>query len=202
VTRQLVNRRGRQGGFTLVELLVIVLILGLIGAAALATFSSGSEALGRVDDDIRGQQDLKIVTEELTRDVRAGRGVYETSDASSLSIWIDEDADYITDATEIIIWNVVVNASDPGHFDVTRQEGTSGTPRTVGRAVIDALAFKYFKDVGGTSTQIVPNGNPAVLNPSLEESSVVEVSMTYDAIVGAYLDQKVNTYRIRLRNTA
>lgn len=192
----------RQAGFTLVELLVIVLIMGLIGAAALATFSTGSNALGRVDDDIRGQQDLRIVTERLTRDVRAGRGVYETSDASSLSIWIDSDADYITDPSEIIVWNVVANAADAGHFDVTRQAGTAGTAEVVGRAVIDALAFKYFKDVGGTSTEIVPSANPAVLNPALEESSIVEVSMTYDAIVGAYLQEKVNTYRIRLRNTA
>jgi type II secretory pathway pseudopilin PulG len=194
------HSRRRESGFTLVELLVIVFLLAVIGAVSLAAFQSGSDALGRVDDDIQGQQDLKIVTERLTRDIRAGRGVHDTSDPSTLSVWIDYDADYIKDASEIIVWDVVVNAADSDHFDVRRTEGTD-TPEVVGRAVIDALAFKYFQDQTGTQTEIVPDTNPLTPNTALTDASIVEVSMDYDAIVGAYLDQKTNTYRIRLRNT-
>lgn len=186
-------RHRSQGGFTLVELLVVVLLLGAIGAMALATFRSGSDALGRVDDDIRGQQDLRIVTERLTRDIRAGRGVDDTSDGSALSIWIDYDADYIKDAaTEIIVWDVIANASDAGHYDVRRTAGTA-SPEIVGRAVIDALAFRYFQDATGTSTELT--------GTAVTGAQVVEVSMDYDAIVGSYLQQKTNTYRVRLRNT-
>jgi prepilin-type N-terminal cleavage/methylation domain-containing protein len=184
-----------QAGFTLVELLVVTFLLGAIGAISLAAFNSGSQTLGRVDDDIRGQQDLRIVTETLTRDIRAGRGIDATSTASSLSIWIDYDADYLKDtATEVILWDVVAAPSDPDHFDVRRTVGT-GTPRVVGRAVIDALAFKYFENVAGASTERTGPG------ASVTTAQIVEVSMDYDAIVGAYLQQKTNTYRIRLRNT-
>ncbi len=191
-----------QSGFTLVELLVIVFIMGLIGAICLATFNTGSNALGRVDDDIRGQQDLRIVTERLTRDIRAGRGVHDDtdpatadSDQSKLILWIDYDADYIKDAaTEIIVWDVV--ASSGGHYDVRRKQG-SDPAQTVGRSVIDALAFQYFRDDTGT-LQVL---DASVAATDLTLSSVVEVSMDYDAIVGAYLEQKTNTYRIRLRNT-
>ena len=192
----MVRRRTiRQAGFTLVELLVVVFLLGAIGAISLAAFNSGSQTLGRVDDDVRGQQDLRIVTENLTRDIRAGRGVDAASTASSLSVWIDDDADYIKDtATEVIVWDVVVDPSDPEHFDVRRTAGT-GAPHVVGRAVIDALAFKYFENVAGASTERTGPGT------AVTGTQIVEVSMDYDAIVGAYLQQKTNTYRIRLRNT-
>jgi prepilin-type N-terminal cleavage/methylation domain-containing protein len=188
------RRTIRQAGFTLVELIVVVFLLGAIGAISLAAFNSGSQTLGRVDDDIRGQQDLRIVTERLTRDIRAGRGVDATSTASALSVWIDSDADYIKDASEVIVWDVIANAADPAHFDVRRTAGTD-PPQVVGRAVIDALAFKYFENVAGSPTERTGPG------AAVTTAQIVEVSMDYDAIVGAYLQQKTNTYRIRLRNT-
>lgn len=193
----MLRRTTGQAGFTLVELIVVVFLLGAIGAISLAAFNSGSQTLGRVDDDVRGQQDLRIVTERLTRDIRAARGVDEFSDHKKLKIWVDTDADYIPDASEIIVWDVF---GTPPDLDVRRQVG-SNPPQIVGRAVIDAFAFKYFQNVAGTPTELVPDLIDATPNPVVKPAQIVEVSMDYDAIVGAYLQQKTNTYRIRLRNT-
>lgn len=173
----------RHGGLTLVELLIVVVMIGLIGALALVAVTSGHEALGRADDDSRGQQDLRVVTERLSRDIRAARGVEAGSDEDTLRIWIDRDANYKRSGDELITWQLSPNPDDPKHFNVVRSDA-AGSGYTVGEALVSGIAFGY---------DALPN---------ITESRVVTVTMTYDAIVAAYLQQKQTTYRIRMRNVA
>ena len=173
----------RRGGFTLVELLIVVVMIGLIGAMALVSFTSGHEALGRADDDSRGQQDLRIVTERLSRDIRAARGVETGSGEDTLRVWIDYDANYRRSEDELITWQLSPNPDDPKHFNVVRSDA-AGSGDTVGEALVSGIAFAY--DAA----------------PDITESRVVTVTMTYDAIVDAYLQKKQTTFRIRMRNVA
>lgn len=187
---------------TLVELMVTVLVMGIISAMSLAVFQSGSQTVGRVDDDVRGQGDLKIVTETLSRDLRAARGVdadvlaipatapdYVPTYKKRLKIWIDSDADYIKDPAEIITWQLGGTVDEDGHYDVRRLKGATGV-QIVGRSLVSNIAFAY------------DNVAPSTTSPGVLKAKVVSVTMTYDAIVGAYLQQKQTTFRVRLRNFA
>lgn len=172
--------RAAQRGFTLVEMMVVVVLVGVIGTITFMAFTSSQEALGRTDDDSRGQQDLRITAERLTRDLRAARGVDAGSDGSRLTVWIDTNSDYRRSPAESITWSLVTNPDDPKHFDVRRVDGT-GTGYTVGQALVSGIAFTY---------------NAA----DVTKARIVTVTMTYDAIVDAYLEQKQTTYRVRMRN--
>ena len=169
-----------QRGFTLVELLLVVFVLGLIGAMTVVAFTSGQEALGRADDDSRGQQDLRTVSERLSRDIRAARGVADGSTPTTLTVWIDSDADYVEDAAERITWTLAANPNDAKHFNITRAAG-AGTAEVVGEALVSGIAFAYD-------------------NAVVTHARIVTVKMTYDAIVDAYLAKKETTFRIRMRN--
>jgi prepilin-type N-terminal cleavage/methylation domain-containing protein len=169
-----------QRGFTLIELMVVVALAAVIGTITFMAFTSGQEALGRADDDSRGQQDLRITAERLTRDLRAARGVDAGSTGQKLTVWIDTDGDYRRDPIESVTWRLVVNAADPKHFDVQRVDGT-GAGVTIGQALVSGIAFSY--DAADVT-----------------RARTVTVTMTYDAIVDAYLEQKQTTYRVRMRN--
>lgn len=169
-----------QRGFTLVEMMVVVALAAIIGTITFMAFASGQEALGRADDDSRGQQDLRTTAERLTRDLRAARGVDAGSTGDKLTVWIDSDSDYRRSPEESITWSLVVNAQDSKHFDVRRVDGT-GAGYTVGQALVSGIAFTYD-------------------TADVTKARIVTVKMTYDAIVDAYLEQKQTTYRVRMRN--
>lgn len=173
-------KSARQAGFTLVELLIVVFMIGVIGSIVLVAFTSGSEALGRTDDDARGQQDLRITTERISRDIRGARGVSAGSDGDTLKVWIDYNADYVQSAAETVTWQLQTNPSDPKHYNVQRATG-AGDNVTVGQALVSGIAFQY------------DNADPT-------KSRLVTVTMTYDAITDAYLSQKQTTFKIRMRN--
>lgn len=169
-----------QGGFALIELLVVMVLIGVIATITFMAFTSGQEALGRADDDSRGQQDLRTTAERLSRDLREARGVDAGSTGEKLTIWIDTNGDYRRTPTESITWRLTTNPSDPKHFDVQRLDGT-GAGYTVGQALVSGIAFSY--DAADVT-----------------KARTVTVTMTYDAIVDAYLEKKQTTYRVRMRN--
>ncbi len=196
--RSIFTRHGRtdERGLTLVELLVAVALLSVIGTISVAAFMSGNRTFGFTDDDVRGQADLRIVTDRLARDLREARGINVGATASALTIWTDLDADYKKEIGEIITWEVVPGSGGTSHFDVKRSVD-DGTSVVVGRAVIDAFAFSY-ADPDTPSAYL--DLTLAADNAKIPRVNTVTVAMTYDAIIGAYLGAKETTYKIRLRN--
>lgn len=74
--------RAEDGGFTLVELLVVVLILGVVGGYTLTGLVQGMQTTDRLDARIQTFSDLQRSSERVSRDLR--RGVWSDTSAMTL----------------------------------------------------------------------------------------------------------------------
>ncbi len=182
----------RDGGATLIELLVAMVLLGVVSALVLGGVQQATRVLTHTDDENRGLQDAKIILDRLSRDIRQARGVVcdgadgDTYCKQHLQLWIDADSDYLTDPEEIVTWKLEDNP-DGMHFDVWRVQGVSPatvTKRRQASALIVKTLFTY--DVGEN------------VDPS--PATLVTLKMEYDAIVGRGTNIKQASASVRLRN--
>jgi prepilin-type N-terminal cleavage/methylation domain-containing protein len=88
----------RQNGFTLVELLVAMVLVGVVATAVYASFISGVEASSSRDSQARAQNDARMAMEEFTRDVRQAVSpdgivapVAAAPTSTSIELWVDNN---------------------------------------------------------------------------------------------------------------
>lgn len=88
----------RQGGFTLVELLVAMVLVGVVATAVYASFISGVEASSSRDLQARSQNSARGAIDEFTRDVRQAVSpdgviapVAAAPAATSIELWVDNN---------------------------------------------------------------------------------------------------------------
>ena len=175
-------------GLSLLEVVITVVILSIASALTMTALFSGLNLLGQTEDEAGGLRDLRIVTERLSRDLRAARGVdTSTSTNSELTIWIDRDANYQQSDSETITWRLQLG-EDGEHYDVVRLDGTNNRA-TVGTSLVKGIAFEYAG----------PNASPDGIHAP-EGAQVVQVTMTYDAIKGKFRQERKTTFDVRLRN--
>lgn len=184
IARRLQDERGA----SLVELAVSMGLLVLVGSIVMSSLSTSAKAGAHVDDQLRGLSDLQVVTERLSRDLRAARGVDPLATQSQLTVWIDGDADYRREPDENVTWRIQAGAN-AGQFDVERVVGPLSAPvpavQVVGESLVSNIAFAY-----------LANGVPTVP----EGADAIQVDMEYDAVVGAYAGSNVVRFDVRLRN--
>lgn len=163
-------------------------LLVLVGSIVLSSLSTSAKAGAHVDDQLRGLSDLQLVTERLSRDLRAARGVDPLATVRQLTVWIDADADYRREPEENVTWRIRAGAN-PGQYDVERVVGPLSNPvpdvQVVGASLVSDIAFAYYA-----------NGVPTVP----EGADSVRVVMEYDAVVGAYARSNLVRFDVRLRN--
>lgn len=187
--------RRDERGVSIAELLIAMAIFSLIGGVALGGLGSSSRSLGQVDDEVQGLQDLRTVTERVSRDLRQARGIVATyptgavlegvdvggqvaSDATKVTIWIDANSDYKESAAERVTWTLRAGAN-PGQYDVVRLDNAGGKS-VVGHSLVSNIAFSY--------------------DSPPPKTRVVTVDMTYDAMPFRYATSRHTMFETRLRN--
>jgi prepilin-type N-terminal cleavage/methylation domain-containing protein len=92
------SRPAHQDGFTLVELLVAMVLVGVVAAGVYASFISGVEASSSRDTQARAQNDARMAMEEFTRDVRQAVSpdgviapVAAAPTSTSIELWVDNN---------------------------------------------------------------------------------------------------------------
>lgn len=177
--------RQNDRGTTLTDLMVSIVLLAILGAVMAATLISTYRSVDRSDDETRGLADMRTLTERLSRDLRAARGVLKdevppvlAASSSQLSLWVDYNADYRLQDAETVTWKLTAN----GPFqDVTRSIH-NGVTTTVARSLVDTAVFTYDDAASPQNTR------------------TVGVSLRYDAIRGRAAGERSVNFAVRLRN--
>ncbi len=184
---------GPEDGLTLIEMLVAIILANVIGGVVLSAVILTQRNLRSSDDEARGQEDVAVVTDRLSRDLRDARGVVcdgaasDPSCATHLQLWIDQNSNYKQDPDEVVTWQLQANAGDPGHYNMLRT--VSGSSITEARTIVRNVAFTY--DVAPGLTQ------PA---PGAVTTRQVSVTMFYDAVNGSGTSVRTLAFSTLLRN--
>jgi len=181
------------GGTTLAEVLVAVVLLGVLGSIITAAVLNTSKTLRITDDEAQGLSDVRTAGERLARDVRAARGVTvgtdpaTTATASQLSMWIDSNSDYVQQPSETVTWKLAGPTS--GQFNLVRAV-SGGATVTQARTIVSNLAFQYCTSPGTCTAA------PA----TAAGLKLVSVSITYNAVANGGISDKLITFQARMRN--
>jgi prepilin-type N-terminal cleavage/methylation domain-containing protein len=139
--------REREGGFTLVELMVTMAIMGIVSAAvtavAMATFTGTGTITSR--RDVFG--DGRIALDRLSKQLRQGVSIDPTSDASTLKF-----SGYNDGASATIVWRATGTAAP-----YTLQESINGGTSfyTVLQSLTSKSVFTYTPTPAGSATREV-----------------------------------------------
>jgi type II secretory pathway pseudopilin PulG len=95
---------------TLIELMVSMLLMSLIATALVTGVATAMRSANLHRDDDRAVQDLRHAKERLTRELRAITELTAAS-ASSVTFWLDADADSVADVGETITWEITTGGS-------------------------------------------------------------------------------------------
>jgi len=168
-------------GLTLPEMLISIIVMGILGSIVTAAVSSSLDSYSKVDNDLRGLQDVRTVQERLSRDLRQARGVDPGATSSDLAIWIDDNSDYVKDANEVYVWRVVDAPGGGINKHVERVNQGTGVVQTIGRTLIARAVFTYSA-------------------ADVTQADVVTSTIEYNALIGKLAKLRHVTFAIKLRN--
>lgn len=210
MTRLLRRRASEDHGFSLIELLITMILMGVVSTLVVVAVTQVQRIFTHTDDEQHGLSDAKVVFDRVARDIRESRGVVcdglsasggtpnpDGSDpgpdptcAAHLQLWIDSNSDYVQQPSEVVTWRLEWN-DDHVHHDVWRiQDGTRQLQAS--SLIVDAV-FTYHTDTSETAITC-----PASTEPCPAQR--VDVVLTYDAISGRGANPRTVEASARLRN--
>lgn len=127
---------GREGGFTLVELLVVMMLMGVIGAATTGVIISTLRTEQMQREMQETMDDGRIALQRIRGEVRAARQIFETScepaitdctPSTRLHFWVDQNQDGAQTPDEVVCYLTEPIGSTGEQFQLVRwTEATAG----------------------------------------------------------------------------
>lgn len=184
--------RSSDAGMTLPEVLIGSILMAVVGSLCVGVVVNVSGGSGKTDNDLRGLQEMRTLQERLSRDLLQARGVTSGSTASQLTLWIDDNGDYLQTDAELYRWQVAPPGSG-SQRQVQRINVGTGVTEVVARSVVSGTAFTYKVE-----------SSPGVFADatSLSAATVVDVDLTYNPGVGAQNKPRNLKFSTRMRNHA
>jgi Tfp pilus assembly protein PilW len=193
---------------TLVELMVVVLLTGLVGAMMVAAYMVTARTDRATAQDHQALANLRIATDRIERELRQARRVYRDSNASRLHFWVDYDRDNQQDPSERVTFIVTTNTgAAPSATGTTstlwRRTDEPGSPQvivTTGMQLFpatdaDRLTFQYKNQAGTTAFTSV-----AAPSTEVTPTSLIELRLASDEAEGPYPAPRTLKTEVRLRN--
>lgn len=185
--------RADQSGFSLIEVLVVMLITGVVATAAFTTLMSINRAEQFTDEYARVVDDGRWSLDNIRKELRGGRRVFDDSTPQFLHWWTDQNQDGLQQPEEKIQYcvapmttNTCLTSSQTGKFRLIRwsEADSISDARTIAATLTDSDVFSgYLTPKTGTR--------------------VVDLTFSLDVREGGAGPETVEmTASVRLRNVA
>lgn len=141
----------RESGFTLVELLVTMMILGIVSASLVGVLVSQTNVEKRVQAHIANQEEVRLAMVEMQRDIRSSEPLVELAVAGDYAHKLELKILDLDDHVQYVRWKYdsVANELRREELDATTKAITGTSYRLRGvEDPANSRVFRYFNAAG------------------------------------------------------
>jgi prepilin-type N-terminal cleavage/methylation domain-containing protein len=155
------SRFGHESGYTLVELVVVMVILGIVLAGLTTAFTAGTTAELRAHREFQAQQEARAAVDRLRREIHCASALTATPGTPVASITVTLPTVCPGPDTSVTYATTTVAAN---RWRLTRTAGV-GTPVKVADYITSSTIFTYTAPATGTLGKLNVNV-PVNINPA------------------------------------
>ena len=175
----------RDAGISLPEVLIASVLMAVVASICVGVVVNVTGGVSKKNNDVQGLQDMRTLQERLSRDLLQARGLTGGSTTSQLTVWIDDNGDYVQSSSELYRWQLG-SPGTGGRRQVQRVNVGTGATEVIARTVLSGTAFAY-----APSTPSPPDA-----------ATLVTVDLQYNAGLGALSQPRKLHFSTRMRNHA
>lgn len=153
---------GRQAGYSLTEMITVMVILGIVLSALAAMFHAGVRAETRANRNFQAQQNARLALDRIRRELHCANAISASPEGTAVAT-MTVTLPAGCPGTDTTVTYTATNVAT-SRYRLTRT-GNSGTPSNVADYLTSGTIFTYQPSVSGQLRRLSVN-IPVNLNPS------------------------------------